>query len=140
MEAHTVGAMLINSMVRRLFALLLAAAMLVPTGAFGAALHACRAMGQLQAKECCCAHAKSKANSTSPEIQADCCEVKQSTTHPAPLALAPSSQVLALASVPVETLVVSAEHSSEAEAFFAARARGPPARVPLFLKNCSLLI
>ena len=126
-------------MSRRLLALLLAAAMLVPAGAFGAVLHVCRVMGRVDAKVCCC-HRTADEIEEPAELHADCCEVKHAERDGAPLAVERAADQHALVSARAALQISAEQPSRQTEAFFSTRARGPPPRARLFLQNCSLLI
>jgi hypothetical protein len=125
----------------RIFALLAALVMLLPSGASARTQYYCRMMGRIVASSACENEAASKAASPAQELQlADCCQRLSSASRCASLGtleavrdLAPAASVAA----PQPFVVGLRGHSGSicAESTQAPLAIGPP----LFMVHCALL-
>src|SRR5690606_22506986 len=134
-----------NGLRWRLWALVLATLLVVPSGALAKAAQLCSMTGE-RTFSCCCAAAKSKARKSAkqlagqPRVQADdCCESCERPETAGVLSTSAAGAFTAalLERVTVEDLV-SAWRTVEPGRF--AWSRGPPSTgPPLFIKHCSLL-
>jgi hypothetical protein len=141
-------ATLIAEMPRRLLALFVSFALLLPAGTLGSVLYVCRMTGETGPSCCCMAKrsvAKAKAvklAKRSPSIRrSGCCDPKVTAAAERPAStIAPDFQVpppSLVGRLPVELSVAFAPHES---LVMAERARGPPPLGdPLYLQNCALL-
>lgn len=129
----------------RLFALVAAIALMLPSGAAARVSYFCRMM-ERSVSSCCCAHAKAKlAKQTKREttVQApSCCErlTAPSRAHGTTVSDGPPPiPSAALATVLPDFLLAQLGEASVAT--FAPSARAPPSLgPPLFVSHCSLLI
>ena len=132
-------------MPRRLLALFVSFALLLPAGTLGSVLYVCRMTGETGPSCCCMAKrsvAKAKAAKRSPSIRrSGCCDAKVTAGAERPAStIAPDFQVpppSLVGRLPVELSVAFAPREW---LVIAERARGPPPLgEPLYLENCALL-
>ena len=125
----------------RIFALLAALVMLLPSGASARTQYYCRMMGRIVASSACDQDVASKSARPSPELRlADCCQRLTSSSRSASLGsleavheVAPAAFVTAL-----QTFLLGSSRDSDgfcAESTQAPLAIGPP----LFIVHCALL-
>ena len=125
----------------RIFALLAALVMLLPSGASARTQYYCRMMGRIVASSACDEEEASKATSPAQELRvADCCQRLLSASRSASLGtlkavhdVAPPASVAA--PQPFVVALLGDSDSTRAESKQAPLAIGPP----LFLVHCALL-
>ncbi len=125
----------------RIFALLAALLMLLPSGASARTQYYCRMMGRIVASSACDEEAASKAASPAQELQlADCCQRFSSASRSASLGtleavhdVAPAASVAAAQPFLVGIL-------RDSDGFCAESTQAPPAiGPPLFIVHCAFL-
>lgn len=130
-------------MLARLTALVLAIAMLAPSGAFGAVLYLCEMDGQAHTS-CCCKSPGDEAEEPCATIERECCcdvQVTKGEQVPAKLDhLAPRLELPAFAAVLPTPW--RGPQPTQPGLLLPLGARAPPLGVgpPIFIRNCSYLI
>ncbi len=134
-----------GAMVNRLTAVVLAGAMLVPSGAIGAVLYLCQMDGEVRTSCCCDEAAAAAGEGPCTAIEsASCCDVRVAEADRVPMTVV---HVVDSLQAPVGVAVATFAPARGLQSRLGGRgmvlgARGPPAGLgpPIFVRDCSYLI